>query len=568
MGAGASWPAQVVEISVGHPTVLPGRDTALGTSLFAQVHTEAGGTVKLPGWGEAHLVGLCEDDVITLSVYAAESEAEFEAHRRQNFAQVHLPWVDVREAVQQGEETLILGLEPNTAWLGQSAGLADYREAFRRAGDLAMSDAATPHVRIAIRSRELKSLDPELRRLAASQNKAGAAPDAESSAGFSVPRRSQLQQANRRRDTSPASSASHPVEREISGLCSSVASSCSQGWSVSEAPSPGGGMGAGPRGRQAERLRQALFRNYALKTELNTVMKEMEVFNAGDQNFVSSEDQRTSLDSTTTSVRLSLAESITSGASPHVPHSQRPSSPGPSDRASLDSNGGSQLLECSPADDAEIERQRATYMLEIQDVSDSILELMGRYDGQIVALQQELVATKLRASLTKEQARQHVLQQANRNFRAADTAATSIPMPQLGTAALQASVGQLQGQLAHLVAKQPSTGLAGAAGGQALDRALSERQAMEQEVETLQSAAYSSEASRREYEDLLLIQRALGKELESAQRAVDSLDHKISRLRDVNGTLKRHTRSPSEAAQPQVLRQDTPGSHWVVPVAG
>lgn len=98
------------------------------------------------------MLGIWADDVVTVSIYTAESEALFDRHRCEDYAEVYLPWDLIRDQVSTGQETTVqLGLTPDLPWLGQSASPAQYRDAFRFACHVGQDRPNAPQLRIGIR---------------------------------------------------------------------------------------------------------------------------------------------------------------------------------------------------------------------------------------------------------------------------------------------------------------------------------------------------------------------------------------------------------------------------------
>lgn len=157
---------------------------------------------------------------------------------------------------------------------------------------------------------------------------------------------------------------------------------------------------------------------------------------------------------------------------------------------------------------------------------------MTRYEGQIKALEQVLVAKKLQASLAKEQARKNILQVANRGLSSAAPAEDVVIVPQAGLAALHVALTSLRSHLADKSLQK--------------DRAVADETTLSGPNSAIRvggealSYVYSAEASRREYEDLFNVQKTLSQELEAAERKLKELDHKVLRLTEVNSTLRQH----------------------------
>lgn len=521
MGAGASWPALVAELNVSEPAVSAEDRHASRLSLgcfFCQVHTEAGGTALLPGWSQPHLVGLCADDVITLSLFTARSQADFDCHRRSEFAQVHLPCSDVKEAVEKGEEIFCMGLDPAAPWLDPGASYRAYSESFKRSLLLARADLSAPCVRVQVSWRELRSLGPELRSYA----KAGAFSGGDAS-GSSLPRLGLLPGGSHRCPSgrldkdwnqgsqSPSRSASPSRINSHLSLSSGYVSDGSVG-------SP-----AGPRGRQADRLRVAQFTNYALKTELQTVFRELELAVGTVGTELVGESGRTMSEPSILAPRICVSE---------------PASAAHRDAMSMPNSSISLISSTSLVDeDAEADRQATLLMLEIQDITESNLELMSRYDGQIKALEQEVVSAKLRVSLAREQAR-----------RTPVLLPEPPPLPRVcskrvGFEALASALGGLQSRLGKTSASQQKAQML------AQHRAKEEQLEAEAELSALRSAADSAESARRERQQLMEEHRRLRRETDSARISVEDLDVEIQRQKEQNESLRERTEFYNQATK-------------------
>jgi hypothetical protein len=169
-------------------------------------------------------------------------------------------------------------------------------------------------------------------------------------------------------------------------------------------------------------------------------------------------------------------------------------------------------------EEAELDRQAAAFMIQIQDIQESNLELHTRYEGQIKALEQELVAAKLQASLVKEQAKRNMCEAANRGLASSRQQAGlgAASVPQAGLAALHVSLSALRGEMAqHSLQKKPG-------------------------LTQLVAESALREAQKREYDELSQVQKVLGQELAAIKRSVQALDHKAMRLKEVNETLRQH----------------------------
>eukprot|EP00929_Paragymnodinium_shiwhaense_P006687 TRINITY_DN11063_c0_g1_i1.p1 TRINITY_DN11063_c0_g1~~TRINITY_DN11063_c0_g1_i1.p1 ORF type:complete len:686 (+),score=243.54 TRINITY_DN11063_c0_g1_i1:168-2225(+) len=124
------------------------------TNFFARVYTAADDLAKYRAWGQPQAVGLWDDDVVTISIHTAYDEAHFDRQRFDDFAEVYLPWVLIKDEVlnAQGEQDAVfdLALQKGGPWLGQGAAHPQYFEAFKNARSVA-EERRTPVLRIFVR---------------------------------------------------------------------------------------------------------------------------------------------------------------------------------------------------------------------------------------------------------------------------------------------------------------------------------------------------------------------------------------------------------------------------------
>lgn len=146
MGASSSQAPYTVEVRLECPQA-PGQ-----SGIFAHLHSAADGGQRYNAWGEPKILGLLPDDIITVSMFTAQSEQHFENLDYEEFAEVYLPWDVVSEKIADGaEEIFVLGLQPGSPWLGHNAQPAHYRSAYLWACNLAKDKPSAPHIRVGIR---------------------------------------------------------------------------------------------------------------------------------------------------------------------------------------------------------------------------------------------------------------------------------------------------------------------------------------------------------------------------------------------------------------------------------
>lgn len=148
MGAGGSQPAHYVEVRLERPSA-----PCPSNEFFITLHTAASGVVKYRrAWGEPQRIGLWADDIITVSVFAAQGGEHFDRHQCEDVSEIYLPWDTIsRQFRESGKEVAVdLALTSN-AWLGQSAEPSEYRQAYRSAVDMVRINPMTNHIHISIR---------------------------------------------------------------------------------------------------------------------------------------------------------------------------------------------------------------------------------------------------------------------------------------------------------------------------------------------------------------------------------------------------------------------------------
>lgn len=154
MGASAPQATQRAEVRLQAPEE---RLAPAGEVFFARLHSAAEGVARYEQWGRLQEVGLWSDDVITISVHTARSEASFAAHRCHDFAEVYLPWdlikeeLELKEVSPDGKLSFELTLHPGRPSLGEHAHPSKYFDAFRRDREEAKLDRSVPRVGVTLR---------------------------------------------------------------------------------------------------------------------------------------------------------------------------------------------------------------------------------------------------------------------------------------------------------------------------------------------------------------------------------------------------------------------------------
>lgn len=190
MGTGHSQVVRYLEVRIEPPKA---KDTGGGGDFFVRLHTAAQGEVKYPhkAWGEPVVLGLWSDDVLRVSLHAADNQASLsgalwsgafsEALSAQDVAELYLPWVEVapllaeearkvmgmdqRSPASQGSpsgpeadwpgsvevELAFASTTASAAWLGSDATLDRYIEAFRAARGMARVNPNADRLRIRLR---------------------------------------------------------------------------------------------------------------------------------------------------------------------------------------------------------------------------------------------------------------------------------------------------------------------------------------------------------------------------------------------------------------------------------
>lgn len=147
MGAGSSQREHLVEVIVERPEPV---DPSI--QLFARLHTAADGSSKYVAWGEAQTLGLLDDDIITVSLFCADSEQHFDSLCCEEYAEVYLPWVDIGHFMTDKLASIYeLGIRREDPWLGSTSRVAQYRFAFARAYNRARNSPAQPRLKVGIR---------------------------------------------------------------------------------------------------------------------------------------------------------------------------------------------------------------------------------------------------------------------------------------------------------------------------------------------------------------------------------------------------------------------------------
>lgn len=146
MGASCSQAAYTVQVRLERPEV------RCPDAFFACLHSAADGDVRYNVWGEPQTLGLLLDDIITVSIFTAQSEQHFDRLAHEEFAEVYLPWDVISNQLIDGQETVfLLGLQPGIPWLGQHALPAQYSSAFFDACGWAQERPSAPRICVGIR---------------------------------------------------------------------------------------------------------------------------------------------------------------------------------------------------------------------------------------------------------------------------------------------------------------------------------------------------------------------------------------------------------------------------------
>jgi len=121
-------------------------------SLFVRLHSAADGCAKYtPGWNRPQTLGLLADDIITVSFFSARTEGDFDKLNCEEFAEVYLPWVEIRYHIEEGRISFYdLAIRMEEPWLGPTATPAQYRHAFARAYHSAKKLPTQPRIRVGI----------------------------------------------------------------------------------------------------------------------------------------------------------------------------------------------------------------------------------------------------------------------------------------------------------------------------------------------------------------------------------------------------------------------------------
>jgi len=153
MGAGSSHRENLVEVIVEKPE--------LDALLFVRLHSAADGSSKYRAWGHPQTIGLLADDIITVSFFRADSERDFDKLHCEEYAEVYLPWEEVRHHVTDKLVSLYdLGIRREDPWLshrredpwlGPTVPPAQYCSAFAKAYYTAKHHPELPRFRVGIR---------------------------------------------------------------------------------------------------------------------------------------------------------------------------------------------------------------------------------------------------------------------------------------------------------------------------------------------------------------------------------------------------------------------------------
>lgn len=164
MGAVGTKAAHHVEVRLRPPV---NDDPGEGLLFVARVHSAADGISKYRTWGEPQILGLWADDIVTISLYEAQTEEHFDAYQYNEVAELYVPW-EVIEVIwrqsQPGEEMFFdLALSRTAPWLGANATLKQYRDAFWRAHEAAQADpGSVPRMCVGIREVQPHELPHEV----------------------------------------------------------------------------------------------------------------------------------------------------------------------------------------------------------------------------------------------------------------------------------------------------------------------------------------------------------------------------------------------------------------------
>lgn len=149
MGVGGSQPALRAEVRLE----LPETACSAGSAFFARLHTAAEGQSKYKAWGKAQQVGLYPDDIITVSIHAAKSEAHFDTQCCEDIAELFLPWELIETCLATGEEAVFnLGFNRGAPSRNSFAHptFGEFRDSFLRAQQLA-KDSKTSRLVVGVR---------------------------------------------------------------------------------------------------------------------------------------------------------------------------------------------------------------------------------------------------------------------------------------------------------------------------------------------------------------------------------------------------------------------------------
>lgn len=527
--AGSQRPPHAVELRLEYP------QAACSSAFFARVHSEAQGSSKYGAWGRPQAVSLWVDDIITVSIYAASSEADFDRLRCEDFAEVYIPWSiisrQMTEMTEGVEVVFSLGFLTGMPWLGYKNTLARYLDAFYRSYGVAEENPAAPHLRIGIK------MAPGAPKGAESPSGARASSSSQPSGGGTggTPSHPAAAPAPRRQ---PPSEPQMPVVGTSNAVASGTRDLSPEEMKrlfqlqvqnqelraqlgLDERVSP---EVEDQLHEHVGRLRQAVSMNYGLRAEQQTVDEELAVMTSR----------------LTQEQRLIITDDA---ASPSV-----------TPPASGD------LL-----DQAEYERRATVVMAEIQAVTKGNIELISTFDGQIKSLEAELVDATAAALENSADRREAELQEeAEASLREA-----SQKLQQQG-AALKALEQEVEGlvqslererqeaeaqaelqdrralqtqeeilQVKHTIAQEQAATEEQRIGlrqelqvlEEELQLALVAKLEAEREIGEMRQAQESVAATERERTDEQLRMESLEKELSRTRCRVGVCDEKIERLR-------------------------------------
>mmetsp|Transcript_47918 Transcript_47918/g.138652 ORF Transcript_47918/g.138652 Transcript_47918/m.138652 type:complete len:603 (-) Transcript_47918:118-1926(-) len=515
MGAvGSQRPPHVVELRLEYP------QAPCSSAFYARVHSEADGVSKYRDWGRPQAVSLWADDVITVAIYTAGSQEDFDKLRCQGFAEVYIPWSIIYGQMAEGVEVVFnLGLKRGSSWLGHNATLAKYLQAFYGSYRLAEENPSAPHLRIGIR------MAPPSPQGAARSSRDAAAPRA---AGGAPPRPAAAP-TRQPAEPQPVASASNAVASGVRELSPEEMTRLFRLQVRSQALRARLGLEEGSEPAVEEqvedhvaKLRQAIASNYGLRAEQQVVDQEL---------------------ATTTASLTQEGRLIVTNDVPTPPRTPPASG---------------DLLEQDPE---EHERRATVVMAEIQAITKGNIELISDFDEQIKVLEAELLDARRQpsgapedkagdeeATAREREASQSLLQQdeALRSLeqeidhlqRSLEASAGAGQMEQPDTRALQAEeeIAQVRKSISQEQAATEEQ-------RQVLRRDLRELEEHFQAAMAAKLEAQREIGERQQVQDMLatterdrtdeqLHRDTLEKELSRSRCRIGVCDEKIQRLRD------------------------------------